>query len=183
MLVAESVDTQPLEVVLGDGPRLVGELLGEVVERLIGRTDPGIATVPLEAIDEGVVFDLGPEVVSVGLGSIVTLVGCRHDDSQHLALRAAQRRWGVHHAEVQVDAVAELSGVQPLELDDVEDAPGPFDRLGVLLPKRSGCFVRFDGPDPSHDPSFKVDRQHGTSIFLFDLNDQRVGPIVPCTGR
>lgn len=47
--------------------------------------------VTLEALDEGVIFDLGPEVVEVRLDSIVTLVDGRHDDREHLALRPTQR--------------------------------------------------------------------------------------------
>ena len=43
--------------------------------------------IALEAFNEGVIFDLGPEVVGVRLDSIVTPVGCRNDHGEHFALR------------------------------------------------------------------------------------------------
>ncbi len=91
-----------------------------------------------ESRDEGVVFDLGPEVGGMRLDSIVTVVFTRHDHREHLALRAAQLRRAMHRAEIQADMVAEngAAGVQPANSSGKMNWGCVGVALGVLSPDR-----------------------------------------------
>jgi hypothetical protein len=80
---------QKLDVVRGDGGRRKGQLFGVRQQRPRGGVDGRRAPVGLDGLRQFVV-DLGPEVVPVGLNSIMAVVGFGDDDGEHFALRAGE---------------------------------------------------------------------------------------------
>ena len=97
--VLESRLSQPFHPGRSDARRLPAQLVGKSTESGITRTQPRLTPVPRYLFHEAVcirvvldskVGDLGPEVVSVRVNSIMASVGTRDDDAEQLALPPAQ---------------------------------------------------------------------------------------------
>jgi hypothetical protein len=118
--------SQPINVGLGDGPRRAGQLDRVVAQRPIDRIEWCGGVIFLNRVYVPLILDLSPEVIRVGLDSVVTVVGTRNDDGEHLTLRSGQRRFTAHRGCVQVEHGLQRRGVLTLNLEDVVDPPGAF---------------------------------------------------------
>ena len=87
---------QPINVGGTHVARCPRELVRVVAQRPVHGAEFSFAIVRLDVADPIVVVDLSPEVVGVGLRSVVTGVDLGHHDREHLPLPAGQRRLAVH---------------------------------------------------------------------------------------
>lgn len=119
----------------GRGP---GELGREVAEGAVCRGQRGLRVIAGDLVNPRMVRDLGPEVVGVFTGSVVTPVGSGYDDREHLPLGPRKRRVAEHDVTIQIEARLQDRRVDPLDLEDVEDLPrAPNGRI-INAPQQPG---------------------------------------------
>lgn len=70
----------------------------------VNATKLGLGVVRLDLIDPLRVVDLSPEVISMGLRSVMAFVDLGNDHSQHLTLTAGKRRFAAHDHGVEIHA-------------------------------------------------------------------------------
>lgn len=128
--IAESEPAKPIQVARLHRLTLVGQLCREMTQCQIGRLERRLPPIPSDGMNESVrrgrIIELGcdlfPEVVGVGLSSIVTAQFGRYDRGEQLTLHACQRRVPLHDRDVEAQAVPHRRGV---EAHDVDDSPDP----------------------------------------------------------
>lgn len=89
----------------------------------------------------------------MGFDSVVTVVGTRNDDRQHLPLRPRQRRLRSHRRGIQIEHRLQGLRVLALNLEDVENPPRSFTGGVVDYGEVSGCVFLVDRANPGHDGS------------------------------
>ena len=94
--------------------------------------------------------ELGTEILTVGLGSVVAAVGAADDRGQHLTLTAGEADGRVHDALVEDHRRFQDGGVQTHRAQDAEHTANAADGGVVDLLQAAGGVRDGYGSDPGH---------------------------------
>lgn len=84
------------------------------------------------------------------LYSVMTFVGTRHHNGDHLALRSRERRIEKHRRPIDVEHSLEDRRVVALHLKDLGDATGSLASSVINPPQQPLCLGLFNQSNPSH---------------------------------
>ena len=131
---------QGLDVGFAHGLRLKGQLFGIGAQRGVGLIQGRRPPVARNRIDKGVSFglaiesfDLGTEVMGMGLDSVDAVIGFADNHRQHLALLPRQGRIGKHSRAVHLHRGLHHAPIERHNLNDIPDAPGALDGFFQFL--------------------------------------------------
>jgi len=101
--VGQPLSPKPVDVGLAHQPGCSRQLDGVVTQGAIDPVERGRSVILFHRIDETLILDLDPEVIRMGLDSVVTVIGTRDDHREHLPLGAGQRRFGAHGGGIKIE--------------------------------------------------------------------------------
>jgi hypothetical protein len=142
--------TEPLDLRLADGGRLVRQSNGEVAEVAYAWLEVGLPVVVSRMLRKLVVCALGTEVVGMRADSVVTVVRAGDDDGKELPLCARELGGTEHDRLVEAHRGLEHPRVERHRLDDVENLARAADGRVVLAPELAGRLVLIDQAKVRH---------------------------------
>jgi hypothetical protein len=98
--IVEAMTSQNIKVGFADAAGRLGQLDGIVAKSAVGRGEVGGRVINFDGLDEGVVLDLGPEVLRVGERSVMAIVDAGDNGGNEFAVKAAQGRRFVHDVNI-----------------------------------------------------------------------------------
>ncbi len=140
-------------------------------ETLVGFGQFRLPPVVLEVFGLGRVVGLRPEVVRVGLDSVVAMVGGGDDDREHFALGAGEFRRAEHRRLVKFHRRLERGGAAAHDFEDVVNASGPPLGLVVFGFQIVGGLVRLDDANVRHARLLGLGQALEFSRFAGELDD------------
>jgi hypothetical protein len=154
--IGEAQGAQVVDIGAAHRVRCAGQLDCVITQGAVHFTESGLRVIRLDHGDQLIVLDLRPEIVGVGLRSVVTVIGTRNHDGEHFALGASQGRLPAHHGNIQVEHSLQGLGVLALDPKNVVDAPGTLPGGLIDFGEFTARLVVIDHPNPSHGGNIRL---------------------------